>query len=64
VRTPNLHAVDADGKEVLGELLGFLFATLALGFEAGAEELRLEATRPQRSDVLVMGSYVRGGASL
>ena len=55
--------MDADGKEVLRELLAPLFATLAPGFEAGAEELRMEATHQQRSDFLVAGRYVSGGAS-
>src|SRR5207244_3664221 len=63
MRTPVLHAVDEHGKEVLKELLTPLFATLGPGFEAGAEELRVQATRTEEHDFQVVCNYVRGGAT-
>ena len=63
MRTPVLHAVDKHGKEVLRELLTPLFATLAPGFEAGAEELRVEAARTEGPDFQILCCYVRGGAT-
>ena len=63
MRNTVLHALNADGKEVMGELLAPLFATLAPGFEARAEELRVEAIRSQQPDFEVACSYIKGGVS-
>jgi hypothetical protein len=60
---PVVHAIDAGGKELCSELLAPLFVTLAPGFEAGADELRLQATRAEGHDFQIVCSYIRGGAT-
>ena len=58
-----LHALNADGEEVLGDLFTPLFVTLAPGFEASAEELRVEVTHSQHTDFEIACSYIKGGSS-
>jgi len=54
------HAVNADGKEVLKELLTPLFITLAPGFEARADELRVDVTHAEHQASAVACSYIKG----
>ena len=63
MRHPDLYLLNAEGKEVLRELLAPLFSTLAPGFEARAEELRMEATGLRQPAFEVACCYFKAGTS-